>query len=469
MKKGTKEQQKHKLNIPGYIIGEYLQKGSYGIVYKATRISTKKFVAIKVIDKSDDNEFVLSEIRINQAITKHENVVEFLEFYEGPTFYALIFEFVSGGDLFDLIMYANLDEKYVISLFLQILTGLSYLHSIDIFHRDLKPENVLIEDDEEDEGNITCKIGDFGLAGFGNEVQKFSFGTESFLSPEVCSMNSVDRSWGKFLAAQGDVWSSGMLLFQMLFRELPWSVADPLEDANYAHFVRDPASLTSRFPMSPGLFNLFQKIFTPTPALRCDLPKLKQMVEEYLQDLYSRKNNRNKAIPIDPKEDSSFSPSSWDVDDEMQFDDVFCFEDEDSRSIECEQQGGDQDEEDEDLHVVSADSPLTEESQTKNQETEEKEKGKEKVKEEEKEKETPSSPEAQEEDNDEQRPNFFTREFSRLTQSLGNLTRPSSPSPPEQEENEPELLRSLSKDLWMLFVDSEKDHLQFEATNASAY
>jgi 5'-AMP-activated protein kinase catalytic alpha subunit len=120
-------------------------------------------VAVKILEKSKiadtaDVERVARELHILKLI-RHPNIIQLYEIVETKTALYLIMEYASGGELFDYIV-ANtrLKETMACKFYLQIISGIEYIHKLNIVHRDLKPENLLLD------YNNDLKIVDFGLS-----------------------------------------------------------------------------------------------------------------------------------------------------------------------------------------------------------------------------------------------------------------------------------------------------------------
>ena len=151
----------------------------------------------------------LDEIKVLKAIS-HENIVKYVDdFYDYGTF-KIVMEFCAGGDLLEAIQKqkkANKDfaEDTVIMWFGQLVSGLQYLHGINIIHRDIKPSNIFITTFK------TLKIGDFGLAKLLNDkdiVAKTDCGTLLYKAPEIFE--------GRIQDHKVDIWGLGCVTYEMI-------------------------------------------------------------------------------------------------------------------------------------------------------------------------------------------------------------------------------------------------------------
>ena len=131
-------------------------------------------------------------------------------------------ECVQGGELFEHIKETEITEREACLVAHQILEALQYLHMCGIVHRDLKPENIMIELD--DEGETTevhqIKLTDFGLSKVivPGEIMFESCGTPAYVAPEVLHKNGYQK--------EVDIWSTGVILYTMLARALPFHSSD---------------------------------------------------------------------------------------------------------------------------------------------------------------------------------------------------------------------------------------------------
>jgi len=146
-----------------YILMQELGEGTFGSVKLAKKAKTGKLVAVKILEKSRirdqaDMERIIREIKILKEI-KHKNIVKLHEIVENNEKIYLIMEYASGGELFDYIVSKDrLSEREACEIYMQIVDGIEYLHTLGVAHRDLKPENLLLDSQK----NI--KIVDFGLS-----------------------------------------------------------------------------------------------------------------------------------------------------------------------------------------------------------------------------------------------------------------------------------------------------------------
>lgn len=146
-----------------YRMGRVLGQGTYGRVKEAVVIATNKRVAVKSIIKREgsSNKVVAREIDILKRI-RHPCVIQLLDSFETSQKYYLVFELVTGGELFDRIaMSGKLTEVDATRIIYKVLDAVACFHDEGIVHRDLKPENILLRDDSEDSDIV---VADFGVS-----------------------------------------------------------------------------------------------------------------------------------------------------------------------------------------------------------------------------------------------------------------------------------------------------------------
>ena len=198
-----------------------LGSGSYGLVYKAKNLATDNIVAIKVIEKVQENMIDDLEIKNEVNILKtlsHPNIVKIYEFFDMPLNYYIVTEYCKKGELFSYIK-NKYNENQLSVLFYQVFSGLAYLHEKKILHRDLKLENLMVSEIEKDviteEEYFWMKIIDFGTAKIfeKNRAEKAVIGSSYYIAPEVLKQRYNEKC---------DTWSVGVILYMTLVGIAPF-------------------------------------------------------------------------------------------------------------------------------------------------------------------------------------------------------------------------------------------------------
>uniref|UniRef100_A0A6Q2XMM2 calcium/calmodulin-dependent protein kinase n=1 Tax=Esox lucius TaxID=8010 RepID=A0A6Q2XMM2_ESOLU len=195
-----------------YNLYEELGKGAFSIVKRCMRISNGQEYAAKIINtkklSARDHQKLEREARICRLL-KHPNIVRLHDSISEEGFHYLVFDLVTGGELFEDIVareyYSEADASHCIQ---QILEAVLHCHQMGVVHRDLKPENLLLASKLK---GAAVKLADFGLAieVQGDQQAWFGFaGTPGYLSPEVLRKDP----YGKPV----DMWACGVILYILL-------------------------------------------------------------------------------------------------------------------------------------------------------------------------------------------------------------------------------------------------------------
>ena len=245
-----------------YFVHQLLGRGGMGEVYKATHLTLDRPVVLKLLKKSflSDPSIVQRFHREARAASRlnHPNSITIIDFgqtEDGTLFMAM--EYLSGRSLSRVIAEDQpIPETRVVHIASQILAALAEAHALGIIHRDLKPENVMLES-RRDESDFV-KVLDFGIAklnepgdGAGRLTQAgIVCGTPGYMSPEQVRGDELD--------ARSDLYSVGIILYEMLTGRLPFDADTPMGLVT-KHLVEAPPPLGVRKPglhVSPGLEGL---------------------------------------------------------------------------------------------------------------------------------------------------------------------------------------------------------------------
>jgi serine/threonine-protein kinase len=219
-------------NLAGKTLGNYevierVGRGGMAEVYKGYHPKLDRHVAIKILHGflQEGEDFLARFEREAKAVAslRHENIIQIHDFDVYDDNYYMVMEYVDGDTLTDKLkklsktkLKMQLDE--VLSITQQMAKALSYAHKRGIIHRDLKPSNILIDNDGQ------TFLTDFGIAKIASTTQFTStgalIGTPSYMSPEQCK--------GMDLTHVSDLYSLGIILYEMLTGEVPYDSETPL-------------------------------------------------------------------------------------------------------------------------------------------------------------------------------------------------------------------------------------------------
>lgn len=225
-------------NIAHYKILEALGAGGMGEVYRAEDTSLKRQVALKVLRPEAMAGPVPLERFQREAETlaalDHPNIVHIFSVEEAEGVRFLTMQLVEGKRLSELIPKGGMPLDRIFELAIPLVDALAAAHEKGIIHRDLKPSNVMVADDGQ------LRVLDFGLAKAPGQARLTStgipLGTPTYMSPEQVRGESVDR--------RSDLWSLGVLLYEMVTGEPPFR-GDSAETVLYSVLWKDPEPVAS--------------------------------------------------------------------------------------------------------------------------------------------------------------------------------------------------------------------------------
>ncbi|KAK7385325.1 hypothetical protein VNO78_31041 [Psophocarpus tetragonolobus] len=252
-----------------YDIIKDIGSGNFAVAKLVRDNFTNELFAVKFIERGHKiDEHVQREI-MNHRSLKHPNIVRFKEVLLTPTHLAIVMEYASGGELFERICNAGrFSEDEARFFFQQLISGVSYCHSMQICHRDLKLENTLLD------GSTAprVKICDFGYSKSSvlHSQPKSTVGTPAYIAPEVLTKKEYD---GKI----ADVWSCGVTLYVMLVGAYPFE--DPADPRNFKKTIGKILSVQYSVPdyvrVSMECRHLLSQIFVASPEKRITIPEIK--------------------------------------------------------------------------------------------------------------------------------------------------------------------------------------------------
>ncbi|XP_056669017.1 calcium/calmodulin-dependent protein kinase type II subunit beta isoform X23 [Monodelphis domestica] len=247
-----------------YQLYEDIGKGAFSVVRRCVKLCTGHEYAAKIINtkklSARDHQKLEREARICRLL-KHSNIVRLHDSISEEGFHYLVFDLVTGGELFEDIVareyYSEADASHCIH---QILESVTYIHHYAIVHRDLKPENLLLASKCK---GAAVKLADFGLAieVQGDQQAWFGFaGTPGYLSPEVLRK----EAYGKPV----DIWACGVILYILLVGY------PPFWDEDQHKLYQQIKAGAYDFPspewdtVTPEAKNLINQMLTINPAKR---------------------------------------------------------------------------------------------------------------------------------------------------------------------------------------------------------
>jgi len=201
---------------------EKIGEGAYSNVYKGYHQGTSKNFAIKEINISVQKKYIdrfREEINIMKNLD-NENIVKLYDTFENDNYIYLILEYCKYGDLKGFLNKRALKEEKVKKFMIQIVSALKYLNDNNIYHRDLKPPNILISE------NYILKISDFGLAKTCNndDLLNTVCGSPLYMAPEIMKYKPYNT--------KADLWSLGVIFYQMLTGNTPYIAKNHVELMN---------------------------------------------------------------------------------------------------------------------------------------------------------------------------------------------------------------------------------------------
>ena len=254
---------KEKILANRYRLTEQIGMGGMAIVYRAVDLRTGHNVAVKVLrpEYNEDSEFISRFQREAEAASKmtHHNIVNLLDVgMDGENRY-LVMEYVQGKTLKTVIQErGRLSPALAGQIAIRILSALEHAHRNGIVHRDIKPQNILVHAD----GHI--KVADFGIARIANSSTLTKgdnvMGSVHYFSPE--------QAKGEGANATSDLYSTGVVLYEMLTGRVPYDGDNPVAVA-MQHLHATPVPIQNLAPdVPPVLVRVCMKAMEKNPALR---------------------------------------------------------------------------------------------------------------------------------------------------------------------------------------------------------
>ncbi|KMQ52861.1 Serine/threonine protein kinase PrkC, regulator of stationary phase [Chitinispirillum alkaliphilum] len=272
----TRDTEKIPASIGHYKIIGKLGKGGMGDIYKALQQPLNRIVALKVLPPqlSRDDEFSKRfEVEARAiSLLQHQNIVSIYEYGEEDGYRFFAMQYVDGTDLGKHIAtHRALAIDDVVDISKQLCRALRYAHNNNVIHRDIKPQNILLDK------KSTVRLSDFGIAKIysGTNITMIgsAVGTPEYMSPE--------QAQGKDLDSQTDIYSLGIVIYEMLTRRPPFMANNSMAVA-YKQVHEKPLPPSLKRKDTPKRLELIV-----LKALKKDKSERYESVEEMLDHLDS--------------------------------------------------------------------------------------------------------------------------------------------------------------------------------------
>ena len=273
-----------------YEILERIGMGGMAVVYKAKCHRLNRLVAIKILksDLAQDADFRRRFNAESQAVAQlsHPNIVSVYDVSKGGDMEYIVMELIDGITLKQYMeKRGRLNWRESLHFITQIMRGLSHAHSRGIVHRDIKPQNIMVLRD----GSV--KVSDFGIACLDNSAQTLTqeaLGSVHYISPEQARGDRTD--------ARSDIYSAGVVLYEMLAGRLPFE-GDSAVSVAIQHLSSIPLAPREVNPEIPEQLELIcMKAMAP------DIERRYGSAEEMIQDLESFRKNPGASLDFEMRD-----------------------------------------------------------------------------------------------------------------------------------------------------------------------
>jgi serine/threonine-protein kinase len=275
-----------------YEIREHIATGGMASVFKTWDHRVERIVAIKVLRSLDKNDLRAVERfrREARAAAKlaHPNAVTIYDFVEEMGQYFLVMEYINGPTLKQLIgQRRQLHPRETLEIAAQVCSVLQVAHAQGFIHRDIKPQNImLVANNAAAGGGILIKLTDFGIVRVAEEAgltnSGIVLGTADYLSPE--------QARGEKLTASSDLYSLGVVMFEMLTGRPPF-VGPTAVSIAMQHASADPPSMRQyNATIPPGVEKIVMRALEKEPEDRFrSAQEMQQALRYCMKELYGRR------------------------------------------------------------------------------------------------------------------------------------------------------------------------------------
>jgi len=277
-------------NIPGYTLQALIGKGGFAKVYLATQHNLQRQVALKLmnpelVSDADFCERFIREAQDTAELSNHPNIVTIYDADQIGEHYYIAIQYLPGKNLKQLIDAAQ-PYQHPVNMVIRIADALAYVHAKGYVHRDIKPANILFNEANE------AVLSDFGIAKADNrntQITQFGaiVGTAKYMSPE-------QARGAELIDGRSDLYSLGVIFFELLTRKPPFSAADPMA-VMYMH-LNEPVP---KLPESQSRYQpIVDKLMAKDPADR--YPTGHDLIDD-LELRFLKAPDGNSAASVTPK------------------------------------------------------------------------------------------------------------------------------------------------------------------------
>ncbi|MDW7662736.1 MAG: Stk1 family PASTA domain-containing Ser/Thr kinase [Bacillota bacterium] len=283
-----------------YEIIEVLGTGGMATVYKGKDLILNRMVAVKILktEFNSDEEFVNKFKKESQAAAKlsHPNIVNIFDVGFSDDHHYIVMELVSGNTLKDYLVHMQgfMREEAIINIVMQVASALTEAHHKDIIHRDIKSQNILVSE------NGSIKVADFGIARAATTSTlvntKEIIGSVHYASPE--------QARGGYVDARSDIYSLGIMMYELATKELPFEGDTPVTVALKQIKDELPNPQEVNRSISEGLASIIKKATEKNPADRyqdmvafIDDLKMLKSDKDFLANSFNRTNQETAVLP----------------------------------------------------------------------------------------------------------------------------------------------------------------------------
>ena len=283
-----------------YEIMEVLGTGGMATVYKGKDLILNRMVAVKILktEFNSDEEFVNKFKKESQAAAKlsHPNIVNIFDVGFSDDHHYIVMELVSGNTLKDYLVHMQgfMREEAIINIVMQVASALTEAHHKDIIHRDIKSQNILVSE------NGSIKVADFGIARAATTSTlvntKEIIGSVHYASPE--------QARGGYVDARSDIYSLGIMMYELATKELPFEGDTPVTVALKQIKDELPNPQEVNRSISEGLASIIKKATEKNPTDRyqdmvafIDDLKMLKSDKDFMANSFNHTNQETAVLP----------------------------------------------------------------------------------------------------------------------------------------------------------------------------